>query len=396
MFVAFGNRNYRNYWFTNAFSVVGSWMQASAQQWYVLGLAPDPATGVRWLALVSACQFLPTLLLSLFAGVILDRLERRKVLMASQILLMTSAVVLGVLILRQEASFTVVAFLAILSGIGNAFDIPARQSLVPQLVERAQLANAVALNSLLFNLGRVLGASAFGLLAPVVGIATIYFLNAASFLGFLLVLFGLRLQQDSHQSQNLWQEIGAGLGYVWQTPTVRAPILLLAALSVTVINFSIIIPVFAKNALGLQEGGFGLLGAAFGAGAMASALLQAQFGGSSKILRMNIGAWLLTLGVGGLSFTPNLPLACLLLFVAGAGMITYTINANATVQLATPDALRGRVMSVYTLVFAGLNPVGALLVGQLMALLGVRNGIALVASLAALACLLLRPREIVV
>jgi MFS family permease len=395
MFTAFQNPNYRNYWFTNAFSVIGSWMQASAQQWYVLGLAPDPATGVRWLAIVSACQFLPTLLLSLFAGVVLDRLERRKVLMASQLLLMASALTLGVLILRNQASFEVVAFLALISGIGNAFDIPARQSLVPQLVERAQLSNAVALNSLLFNLGRVLGAAAFGLLAPVVGLSTIYFINGASFLGFLLVLLRLRLIQDSHQSQNVWQEIGVGLGYVWQTPAVRAPILLLAALSVTVINFNIMIPVFAKNALRLQEGGFGLMGAAFGAGAMTSALLQAQFGGSSKILRMNIGAWLLTISVGSLALVPNLLLACLVLFVAGAGMITYTINANATVQLATPDALRGRVMSVYTLVFAGLNPAGALLVGQLMALLGARNGIVVVAGLAALACIALRPREAV-
>jgi MFS family permease len=389
---AFRSAQYRRYWLSNAVSVTGTWMQSTAQQWYVLGLAPDFSTGTQWLAIVSACQFLPMLVLSLFVGALLDRVSRKWVLFASQILFLVSSLGLGLLMWQNLASFEVVVGFALLSGLANAFDIPARQSLVPQLVERSNLANAVALNSLLFNLGRVLGASAFGLLAPITGIASIYIINATSFLGFLWVILFIPNEQKTAKNQNIFKEIADGIGYVWKTPAVRGPILLLAALSITVINFNIITPVFSKNGLGLDETGFGFMGAAFGLGAMFSALSQWRIQHLDAAVRLNIGAWIIVVSMAVLAFMPNAVLGSLCLFVAGAGMITYTVNANSTVQLATPDALRGRVMSVYTLMFAGLNPVGALVVGQSMAILGPRWGIVLVAGLAALACVVLRPR----
>jgi MFS family permease len=179
---------------------------------------------------------------------------------------------------------------------------------------------------------------------------------------------------------------------------VRGPILLLAALSITVINYQVIIPTFAKFALLLKEGGFGLLGAAFGVGAAIGAILHARLQrnpntGLSRVRLMQIGSSLTCLSLAALALSPNLWLASLALVVSGTGMILFTVSANSSVQLATPDRLRGRVMSIYTLVFAGMSPAGALVAGGLMARLGPRVGVLVLAALGLLASLILRPRE---
>ena len=179
---------------------------------------------------------------------------------------------------------------------------------------------------------------------------------------------------------------------------MRGPILLLAALSITVINYQVIIPTFAKFALSLTEGGFGLLGAAFGIGAAIGAILHANLQrnpntGLSRIRLMQIGSSLTCLSLAALAISPNVWLASVALVVSGTGMILFTVSANSSVQLATPDRLRGRVMSIYTLVFAGMSPVGALVAGGLMARFGPRVGVIVLAALGLLAVLVLRPRE---
>jgi MFS family permease len=390
---------YRRFWISQLFSLIGSWLQTSAQAWLVLQLFANSSEATFKLGLISALQWLPSLLLSLFAGAVLDRVSRRAALITSQITLLLMAVALGTLVALNAVTFERLVVIALISGLANVFDIVARQSLVPQLVPRAVMPNAVALNSLAFNLARVLGGSLFGVLAPFLGLSTIFFLNAASFLGVLFVLIQLKVPKlEDSDHGNVLEDIRVGLRYVLQTPVVRGPILLLAALSVTVINYQVIIPTFAKFALSLKEGGFGLLGAAFGVGAALGAILHARLqrnpnSGISRIRLMQIGSSLTCLSLAALALSPNLWLASFALIISGTGMILFTVSANSSVQLATPDRLRGRVMSIYTLVFAGMSPAGALVAGGLMAQLGPRIGVLVLAALGLLAVLVLRPRE---
>ncbi len=390
---------YRRFWISQLFSLIGSWLQSSAQAWLVLQLFANSSEATFKLGLISALQWLPSLLLSLIAGAIMDRVSRRAALVTSQITLLFMSLALGTLVVLNAVTFERLVLIALISGLANVFDIVARQSLIPQLVPRAVMPNAVALNSLAFNLARVLGGSLFGVLAPFLGLSTIFFLNAASFLGVLFVLIQLKVPKlEDSEHGNVLEDIRVGLRYVLQTPTVRGPILLLAALSITVINYQVIIPTFAKFALSLKEGGFGLLGAAFGIGAAIGAVLHANLQrnpntGPSRIRLMQIGSSLTCLSLAALAFSPNLWLASFALIASGTGTILFTVSANSSVQLATPNRLRGRVMSIYTLVFAGMTPVGALVAGGLMAQIGPRIGVLVLAALGLLAVLVLRPRE---
>lgn len=393
-FEALREPRFRRYWFAQFLSLIGTWMQASAQSWLVLGLFRDPAEATVRLGVVAALQFLPSLGLSLVAGALLDRVSRKRVLLVSQTVLMASSIALGTAVGTGRVTFGIVAALALLSGFANAFDIPARQAMVPSLISRERLTNAVAMNSLSFNAARVLGASLFGAISPFLGLASVFYLNSLSFVALLLVLAPMRVPApEDGEHQNLLADIKAGLAYVAGTPEVRGPILLLGALSLTVINFQVIIPAFAKNALGLSEAGFGALGSLFGAGAVVGAIWQASQPGNRRGRMMRVGAVALTLAVAALSFARGLAPAGAALLVAGAGMILFTVSANSTVQLTVPDALRGRVMSVFTLVFAGMSPFGALLVGSLMGALGPRGGILAAAGIGALGLTLLWPRR---
>ncbi len=393
-FRALQHTEFRRFWIAQAFSLIGSWLQTSAQGWLVLGLYPgNAALATERLGWLSALQWTPSLVLSLFAGVILDRVSRKAVLITTQVTLMLTATALGVAVLTNRVSFEVIAVISLVTGLANVFDIVARQSLVPNLVPRESMANAVALNSLSFNLARVLGGSLFGVLAPLIGLGPLFLLNAASFLGVIATIAALKSQPREQRSENILEDIQVGLRYVSATPAVLGPILLLAALSLTVINFQVIIPSFAKFALNLSEGGFGLLSSVFGLGAALGAFLSAsRYGGDRRKLMLS-GALVLTLGVGALALALDLITASIVFLCAGAGQIMFTVSANSSVQLNTPDRVRGRVMSVYTLVFAGMSPAGALLVGFLMSRLGVRAGVAILAGLGLAAIFALRPRR---
>ena len=393
-FRALQHTEFRRFWIAQAFSLIGSWLQTSAQGWLVLGLyTGTPGLATERLGWLSALQWTPSLVLSLFAGVILDRVSRKAVLITTQVTLMLTATALGVAVLTNRVSFEVIAVISLVTGLANVFDIVARQSLVPNLVPRESMANAVALNSLSFNLARVLGGSLFGVLAPLIGLGPLFLLNAASFLGVIATIAALKSQPREQRSENILEDIQVGLRYVFATPAVLGPILLLAALSLTVINFQVIIPSFAKFALNLSEGGFGLLSSVFGLGAALGAFLTAsRYGGDRRKLMLS-GALVLTLGVGALALAQDLITASIVFLCAGAGQIMFTVSANSSVQLNTPDRVRGRVMSVYTLVFAGMSPAGALLVGFLMSRLGVRAGVAILAGLALAAIFALHSRR---
>ncbi|NJK46058.1 MAG: MFS transporter [Pleurocapsa sp. SU_196_0] len=392
-FAALSVPPYRRFLFSQFFSLIGSWLQASAMSWLVVSvLYPNnPAEATSRLGLLSAIQWMPSLVLSLFAGAMLDRVSRRVSLLLSQTTLMLVAIGLGLVVTLNLSSFEIVAALALCAGLANVFDIVARQSLVPNLVPRDLMPNAIALNSLSFNLSRILGGTVFGIIAPL-GLSIVFFLNAASFLGVLYAIWNVRVPDPEPHGTNMLEDIRIGLRYVWQTREVKIPILLMFFLSLFIINFQVTIPTFARFALSLTEGGFGLLSAAFGLGAAGGAAFHASRSASDKNRLMQWGSLMLVVSVALLTLAPNVALACVGLALCGFGMILFNVSANSSVQLATPDHLRARVMSVYSLVFAGMAPPGALLTGWLMSALGPRQGLLLLAGAGLLSVLALAPR----
>ena len=368
--------SYRRYWLSQMLSLVGSWMQVTAQSYLVLELTNNDSASLGW---VTAAQFTPSLLLSLFAGAIIDRTSRRRILLISQSTLMVTALALAITTQLGLITLPLVMVLAFVGGIANAFDMPARQTLVAEFVPREDFANAVALNSLSFNVSRTLGQAVFGVVAAlgvsllgggnaenIARLAFPFYLNVASFVVVLWVIATLPFpQQERGGHPDVLTDIKEGLAYVRVTPTIRYTLILVGLMSLTIVNFNVLIPYFARAVYGLREGGFGALNAAFGAGAMIGALWQASRPNPLRNLRL--GAVLLLVSGLGLAFAPGGIVAAMVLACCGFSMLTFLISANSSVQLTVPDALRGRVMSLYSLVLVGSAPLGALISSSLIA-----------------------------
>lgn len=367
-------------------SQVGSFMQAAAQAWLVLTLfSEDKAEGILSLGVVTAMQFIPYLLLGLFAGALADRMSRRRILFATQIGLMLTATLLGLAVSFSVVSVTLVAIISFCTGLAYAFDLTARESLVANLVSEETLSNAVALNSLAYNLGAVLGPALFGLLAPITGLSTLFYLNAVSFLGLLWVLTKISVPPLEKRPTSLLIDIREGLSYVWQVKSVRFTMLLLVIISLTLTNSRVIIPAFADVALGVGTRGFGLLGAAFSAGSICGAAWYAAQKHVSPAKFQSLSTPLLAGALLILALTPNLLSASFALGLAGAFAVVFKVSNESSIQLSVPDALRGRVLSVYFFLSSGSAPFSSLLIAGAMSFLGVRQGIVLMAVLALIA-----------
>ncbi|WP_221090805.1 MFS transporter [Deinococcus aquaedulcis] len=403
-FSALQHPDYRRYWFSQLLSLVGSWMQATAQQYLVLELSGGSSAALGW---VTVAQFTPTLLLSLFAGVVIDRVSRRRVLLSTQITLLLTALALAVTTHLNMVTLPLVLMIAFVAGVANAFDMPARQSMVVDFVPRSDVPNAVALNSLSFNVSRTVGQALFGVVAAlgvsvlaggdaenVARLALPFYLNVASFFVVLYVLATLPFPaREQARPASMLADIGEGLRYVRATPTVRHVMLLVGALSLTIINFNVIIPYYARVVFGAREATFGALSAAFGIGAMAGALWQASKPNPLRNLR--VGALLLLGSAALLALTPGPALAFPVLAACGFGMLSLLVSANSTVQLTIPDALRGRVLSLYSFVLVGMGPPGALIASTLISrdwVLGPRWGLLALVALGGAALLLLWTR----
>ncbi|MFC6664332.1 MFS transporter [Deinococcus radiopugnans] len=399
-FRALGHPNYRRYWLSQLLSLVGSWMQTTAQQYLVLELSGGSSAALGY---VTVAQFMPSLLLSLFAGAIVDRVPRRRVLLTTQMVLLATALTLAVTTHLGVVSLPLVMGLAFVSGCANAFDMPARQSMVVDFVPREAVSNAVALNSLSFNVSRTLGQALFGVVA-VLGIQLLagdatniarlafpFYLNVASFGAVLYVITTLPFPaRPGLERGKVSDDIREGLRYVRSTPAVRNVMLLVGLLSLTVINFNIIIPYFARVVYGEREAAFGLLSAFFGVGAMGGALWQASK--PNPVRNLRYGSVILIVSTVALALTPGSLLAAPVLAACGFGMLTLLVSANSTVQLTIPDHLRGRVMSLYSFVLVGMGPPGALLSSALInkdGPLGSRWGLIVLAALGLISLLAL-------
>ena len=366
-FAALGIRNYRLFWLGQVVSVTGTFMQGTAQQWLVLTLSKNPLA----LGIVGALQFAPLLLLGPFVGIVVDRWPRRTLLVITQTSASILAVALWLLTVTHEVRLWHVFVLAALLGLVNALDMPTRQAFISEMVPTNYLLNAVSLNSVQFNVARILGPAVAGALIALLGVPTLFLLNAISFIAVIIGLLMMReaelvpiprsASMDAHGLRRL-RAIGDGARFIWNTPSVRVTFLLLTVVGTLGFNFNVSLPLEATGVLHAGPTVFGLLSSALGVGALVGALALARRGGAPTN-RMLIGT---TLAFGGLEaaigLTHALPLVMLLIAATGCGMSMFSASANTRTQLSTPAEMRGRVMSVYSMIFMGSTPIGNLLV----------------------------------
>jgi MFS family permease len=373
---ALKHRNFRFFFFGQLISVSGTWMQTMAQGW-LLGTLVGWNQAVVYIGLLGAVQFLPVMVLGLFGGIIADIWPKRMTVIGTQIAAGVLALTLGGLDYFHVVAVWHIFVLAFLLGIVNTVDMPARQSFVVEMVGTDDVANAIALNSAVFNGARIVGPAIAGVLIGVLGTALCFVLNGLSYGA---VVIGLLAMRDSELMPSarlamprslgaIRENLGEGLRYVWHTPLVLLAISIIGFVSTFGMNFNVVLPVMAADVLDVGSNGYGLLFAAMGAGALIAALSVATL--QRPRLRILLGGGMI-LGVSELvlASTTIFPVALVAVFFCGFGAIATAASANSLIQITVPGPLRGRVMSVYTTVFAGSTPIGNGLTGGVGGLWG--------------------------
>lgn len=374
-FKAFGNRNYRLYFSGQSISLIGTWMQRTAVYWlvytrthsaFMLGLA------------VFAAQF-PSFLLSPLGGVISDRYNRYRVLLVTQIASLVQASLLTLLVVFTRYTVPEILAFSVVLGTINAFDVPARQSLVVDLIAKKEnLANAIALNSSMVNLARLIGPAISGIVLEKFGAGTCFLINAVSFLSVITSLLFMRLPEyiAKPRTQKVISEFKEGWRYLNATPSIGFVILMLAFVSLLVLPFSTLLPVYAKVIFKGNASTFGYLNSAIGLGAITGAFFLASLkpGASlTKIIFIN----LVIFGAGLILFShmTYLPIALFFAVIAGFGMMSQTTISNTIIQTSVSPAMRGRVISYFAMAFFGMQPLGGLLIGTVSEYFGAPNTI---------------------
>jgi len=373
---ALKHRNFRLFFFGQLISVTGTWMQTLAQAWLLMTLVGSNQAIVL-LGLLGVAQFVPVLVLGLFGGIVADVWPKRKTLIATQIAAGLLALTLGGLDYFHVVAVWHIFVLAFLLGIVNAVDMPSRQSFVVEMVGRDDVANAIALNSAVFNGARIVGPAIAGILIGILGTALCFVLNGLSYGAVVISLLAMRDSELMPSARlavpktvaAIRENLGDGLRYVWHTPVVLLAITVIGFVSMFGMNFTVVLPVMATQVLNVGSNGLGLLFASMGAGALIAALAVATL--ARPRLRVLIGGGMV-LGAAELALasTTAFPIALAAVFFCGAGAIATAASANSLIQITVPGPLRGRVMSVYTTVFAGSSPIGNGLTGGVGGLWG--------------------------
>jgi MFS family permease len=361
-FAALRYRNYRLWFFGQMVSLFGSWMQTTAQGFLVFQLTGSPA----YLGYVGFAAGVPAWALTLYGGVVADRVPRRTLLIVTQIAQMALAFILAGLVFSGIVQPWHIIVLSLLLGVANAFDAPARLAFVRELVDKEDLTNGIALNATMFNLATTTGPAMAGVMYNLVGPAWCFMLNGISFLAVIGALWRMRITSGPVAPRNAsaWRDLREGLSYILHEPVVRTLIVLVGATSCFGISFATLFPAWAVRILGGDATTTGLLQSARGLGALMGALLIASLGRFQfKGRLLTVGTFAFPLLLILMTFTNRLWLTLAILVASGLAVILIMNLANALVQTLTPDALRGRVMAVYSMVFFGMMPVGALWVG---------------------------------
>ena len=371
---AFHHPDFRRFFIAQFVAQVGSWMQTVAQSWLVLQLTSSPLR----LGLIGTLQFGPILLFSIVSGALADRLPKKQVLIVTQSVLGGQALLLGTLVYLGHVEYWHVAVLATGVGLANVLDGPARQSLVAEMVGRSDVSSAISLNSACFNSARIIGPSIGGLVIAQYGIAPAFVANSLGFVIAIVTMASLRTRglPQPGTGQGVAQEILIGLRYVWRTREMMLALGLCFFVSFCVFNFTVYVPLVVRTVLGLGAEGFGFLMASLGVGAVSGALSLGMAGPRPPRALMLAAAALACGGLLGLAAARAFWPAMAMLFLTGFFGVITVVGCNTTMQLASTDALRGRVMSIYTLVWGGVFPSGAVLGGAMSERWGVQRALA--------------------
>jgi MFS family permease len=368
-FIALKHYNYRLWFVGQVVSLVGTWMQSTAQGYLIYQITHSPA----YLGIVGFVGGAPALLFTLFGGVIADRLPRRRLLVITQSVMMILAFILAVLTFTHVVLPWHIIVLAFLLGVANAFDAPARTSFVLELVDRQSMTNAIALNSTMFNIATVVGPSVAGLTYAAIGPAWCFTLNGVSFIAVIIALLLMRIKLEPQPPRRAaaWAELGEGIRYVLRNRMILSLIGSVGIVSIFGIGMMNLLPAWATDVLHGDVTTNGWLVSARGFGSLISALMLAYWG--TRKLRGKLwtyGAIVMPVTLFIFAWVHWLPLSLVTLLGVGWGFMMVTNNSQAIVQTLVPDVLRGRVMGVYTLIFFGSMPIGSLLAGSVAEWIG--------------------------
>jgi len=384
-FGALAHRNFRLFFIGQGISLVGTWMQNVGEGWLILTLTNSPF----YVGLTAALSSVGVLLFSLYAGVIADRVDKRRFIILMQLAFMIEAFTVSILIWTNAIAVWQVLVLATTLGIASAFDIPMRQAFVVEMVGKDDLMNAIALNSSLFNAARVIGPAIAGLLIGTVGIAWCYFLNGLSYIAVIAGLLMMRLPYDPRppKTTSAWTGFREVLVYLRNDQRLRVLMILTAMLSVFGFPYIAMMPVFARDVLNRGATGYGALTSSIGIGAVVGALgialASARIRARGRLMLIGGTAF----GILLILFSASrvLALSMVLLALAGCAMIVNNAITNTLIQTTAPDHLRGRVMGFYSFVFVGMAPFGAFLFGVVAEHVGVPTTLAAGGAIVALA-----------
>ena len=365
------SRNYRIYLVGQSISLCGTWMQTVAQAWLVLKITGSGTA----LGFVVALQFLPVLVLGPWGGVLADRMPKRRLLLITQVAFGLLALLLGILTATNVVTLWMVYAVALCFGCVTALDNPARQTFVLEMVGREHLANAVTLNTVNINMARVIGPALAGLIIAVIGIALCFLLNAVSYIAVIIALLMMNkseLRPAPPQARAKGQ-LRDGFRYVWSTPKLRTPLVMMAIVGTLAYEFQVILPLVAKYTFGGDAATYGIMTGAMGVGAVVGGLFTAsrQRTGDGPLIQATLvfGALILVAAI-----MPSLPLMVLLLVGVGAGSVTFLARANSTMQLRTDPVFQGRVMALWAVAFLGTTPIGGPIIGWIGQNIGPRWG----------------------
>jgi len=372
-FAAFSIPNYRRYASGQSVSMIGTWMQTTAQSWLVLTLAHSAVV----LGLVVATQTLPVLVLGAYGGVIADRVEKRRLMVFLQSMMGIQALVLGILTLTGLIQIWEIFILAALLGLNNTFENPSRQAFMMELVGAKDLRNAVSLNSVLVNVARAIGPAAAGLLIASVGIGWCFLINAGSFVAVVasLVTMDRSRLHPSLPTARARGQLRAGLRYVAGIPDLAIPLLMMAVVGTLAYEFQVVLPVLASHTFQGGARAYGFMTAAMGIGAIGGGLVTAARG-RTGLRTVSIAAGVFAVVLLLAAAAPTLTLEYIALAMVGWASISFIARGNTTLQLAADPQMRGRVMALWAIAFMGTTPIGGPLIGWITSSAGPRVGLA--------------------
>ena len=375
-FSALRHRNFKLFWSGQIISLSGTWMHHAAQNWLVYELTDSPF----FLGLSGMTATLPILLFTLAGGVFADRHNKRNIILTTQVTLLFLALALAVLVATGNVNVWIILFIAFCIGTANAFEIPARQSFIFEMVGKKDLLNAIALNSSAFHAARMTGPAIAGIIIEYLGMAACFFINAFSFLAAIVALIKMRFKPREIKTapkQGVIKELKEGIKYIFDNPKVYTLILTSGIISFFGFPYITFLPVYAKDILKTGASGLGILMGCAGAGAFTGAVILTFRGYSSKKgITMALAGTTFSIALFIFSISVNVWLSYVMLFLLGLGAINQIVTANSLLQLTVPDELRGRVMGSFTTMFLGMAPLGNLTLGTLAHYTGTQTALA--------------------